>query len=115
MHSGVKPRMANLLNKSGNGHTNGNGHRAGYVQIIVSRSNPSRGRGYEIAHFVVNGRTIKSISDRDVFLPSLTKAAQWVLRRYPSATMEGGRNNHAGHLSALRFRCGIADVVMRAS
>ena len=90
---------------------NGDDHRTDYVRIVVTKSNPSRGRGFEVAHFVVNGRTTKSISERDVFLPSLTKAAQWVLQRYPSAKLERGCNDHAGHLAALCFRCGLADVV----
>jgi hypothetical protein len=97
--------------------SNGNGHAKphGYVQIIVTKGNPSRGRGYEIAHFVVRQGGVKSISDRDVFVPSLTKAAQWVWRRYPSAKLDGGRNDHTGHLAALRFRCNIGDLLSAGS
>jgi hypothetical protein len=82
---------------------------SGYGKIVVARANPSRGKGFEIAHFVIQGLKIKSISKRDVFLPTLTKAVQWVLGHYPSARMTVARNDHSGRLCALAFRCRLSD------
>lgn len=113
--NGLKPHMISSLTTPNNGHANGNGHGAAQLRIIVTKCNPSRGRGYEVAHFVTRGQKVKSLSERDVFLPSLTKAANWVLQQYPSATMERGCNDRTGHLAALCFRCGLADIALRES
>lgn len=82
---------------------------SGYGKIVVARANPSRGKGFEVAHFVIRGLKIKSLSENDVFLPTLTKAAQWVFGHYPSARMTAGRNDHRDRLCALGFRCKLAD------
>ncbi len=101
--------MISPLAHSDPGCTNGNSDRT--VRVVVTKSNPSRGSGYEVAHFIVEDRVLKSISDRDVFLPSLAEAAEWVADRYPTARLEREGNDHDGHLAALCFRCDLADVV----
>ncbi len=78
---------------------------------------PSRGRGYEVAHFIVSGRKVKSISDRDVFLPTLKKAADWVMRNYPGATLERRRNNIVidGRIGSLNRQGLVLDVSLGAN
>lgn len=83
---------------------------AKYAEIVITKGNPSRGKGYEVAHFIVRNRKIKSLSECDVFLPSLTRAAAWVLNRYPTAKLSYGRKSNDGRLAALSFRCRLADV-----
>ena len=83
----------------------------GYAKITITKGNPSRGKGYEVAHFIVSKRKITSLSERDVFLPSLTRAAQWVLNRYPSAALSYGRKARDGRLAALSFRCRLSDIL----
>lgn len=81
-----------------------------YAKILVTKGNPSRGRGYEVAHFVIISGQLKNVADRDVFLPSLTKAAHWVWKVYPSAELATGRRDHTGALAALCFRCAVSDL-----
>jgi hypothetical protein len=82
-----------------------------YGKIIVTRGNPSRGKGYEVAHFIVQNSEVKSLSERDIFLPSLTKAAEWVLRKYPGAKLSNGRKTRDGNLAALCFQCSVDDIL----
>lgn len=102
--------MVHQIASEKNGRKPGNG--AGYLRIVVSKCNPSRGEGYEVAHFIIRGQTLKSLSERDVFLPSLTEAANWVQQNHPDAILERGRNDCTGHLAALCFRCGAADTAL---
>ena len=83
---------------------------SGYAKILVTKGNPSRGSGYEVSHFIVRNREIKSLSEHDVFLPTLTAAAKWVLSNYPTATMSNGRKACDGRLAALCFQCRLSDV-----
>lgn len=86
------------------------------AEIVVTRGNPSRGRGYEIAHFCIGEKgVLRSLSERDVFVNNLTAAANWVLRQYPSAHLCHGRKNHRGKLAALRFTCSLSDLIERRS
>lgn len=88
------------------------GAAAPQAEIVVTRGNPSRGRGYEIAHFCIGEKgVLRSLSDRDVFVNNLTAAASWVLRQYPSAHLCHGRKNHRGRLAALRFTCALSDLL----
>jgi len=80
------------------------------AKILITKGNPSRGRGYEVAHFVVLSGQLKNVADRDVFFPSLTKAAHWVWRVYPTAKLATGRRDHKGALAALCFRCAPSDL-----
>lgn|GEM_PF-2350210 len=82
------------------------------ARILITKGNPSRGKGYEVSHFIVRNREIKSLSEHDVFLPSLTKAAQWVLNRYPTAKMSSGRKACDGNLAALCFQCRLSDITL---
>lgn len=82
-----------------------------YGKIIVTKGNPSRGKGYEVAHFLVQNSEVKSLSERDIFLPSLTKAAEWVMSRYPGAKLANGRKAKDGHLAALCFQCPVNDIL----
>jgi len=81
-----------------------------YAKIVITKGNPSRGRGYEVAHFVVMSGQLKNVADRDAFFPSLTKAAHWVWRVYPTAKLATGRRDHKGTLAALCFRCSASDL-----
>ncbi|MGB8352875.1 MAG: hypothetical protein WCD79_03225 [Chthoniobacteraceae bacterium] len=85
---------------------------SGYAKILVTKGNPSRGKGYEVSHFIVRNSEIKSLSEHDVFLPSLTEAAKWVLRNYPTATLAHGRKACDGHLAALCFQCLLSDIAL---
>ncbi len=81
-----------------------------HAKIVITKGNPSRGSGYEVAHFVIISGQLKNIPHRDVFLPSLTKAAHWVWRVYPTAQLATGRRDHTGALAALCFRCAVSDL-----
>ncbi len=81
------------------------------ARIVITKGNPSRGRGYEVAHFVLVAGKLRNVAERDVFLPSLTKAALWVWKVYPSAQLATGRRNHKGALAALSFRCSASDLM----
>jgi len=85
---------------------------SGYAKILVTKGNPSRGKGYEVSHFIVRRCEVKSLSEHDVFLPSLTAAARWVLSNYPTATMSNGRKACDGQLAALCFQCRLSDILV---
>ena len=84
---------------------------SGYARILITKGNPSRGKGYEVSHFIIRNSEVKSLSEHDVFLPTLTDAAKWVLVNYPTATMSNGRKACDGHLAALSFQCRLSDVL----
>ena len=73
-----------------------------YVRVIVSKASPSRSIGCEIAHFVMRDGELTCMSDHDLFLPSLSKAAKWVCEHYASARLtmvrENPRRPPCGHL-----------------
>jgi hypothetical protein len=82
-----------------------------FGQILVTKGNPSRGKGFEVSHFIRRNGSLKSVSRLDVFLPSMRKAAAWVHRRYPDATLVSRRKDHFGHLAALCFECELRDLL----
>lgn len=83
------------------------------ARVIVTRGNPSRGSGFEVAHFRVRDREIESLFDRDIFLPTLARAAAWVRQAYPSAKLKSCRRNRRGRLMALSFECRLSDIFGR--
>ena len=84
---------------------------AAFGQIVITKGNPSRGKGYEISHFIRRNGTIRSLSDLDIFLPSMRKAAAWVHRYYPDAKLITRRKDHFGRLAGLSFECSLAELV----
>ena len=80
-------------------------HDINNAVIVVTKANPSRGKGYEVAHFLQRRGGLRSIADHDVFLPTLAKAQQWILRSYPHAALISVRRGRNGKVSALRFEC----------
>lgn len=75
------------------------------LEILVTRGNPSRGRGFEIAHFLRHRDSIRSISSFDRFVRSLKEGEIWVRRRYPEAKLTVQRADRTGRLVALAFVC----------
>ena len=86
------------------------GHVA-FGQIVVTRGNPSRGKGFEVSHFIRRNGMVRSLSELDIFLPSMRKAASWVHRYYPEAKLVTRRKDHFGRLAALSFECSLRDMV----
>lgn len=82
-----------------------------FGQIVVTKGNPSRGKGFEIAHFIRRNGDVRSLSELDVFLPSLRKAAAWVHRYYPDAKLVTRRKDHFGRLAALSFECSLKELI----
>lgn len=82
-----------------------------YVRVIVSKASPTRATGYEIAHFVMRDGELTCLTEPDLFLPSINKAARWVLEHYASARLTMVRKAHDGHLAAICFECEMSDVL----
>src|SRR4051794_36584776 len=80
-------------------------------QIVVTKGNPSRGKGYEISHFIRRNGSVRSASRFDIFLPSMRKATAWVRRHHPRAKLVARRKDHFGQLAALSYVCDIRDLV----
>jgi hypothetical protein len=81
-----------------------------FGQIIVTKGNPSRGKGFEVAHFIRRNGSVRSLSELDVFLPSIPQAAAWVRRYYPNARLVTRRKNHFGRLAGLAFECDLKEM-----
>ena len=82
-----------------------------FGQIFVTKGNPSRGKGFEISHFIRRNGSIRSLSRLDVFLPSIRQAADWVQRYYPAAKLVALRDDHFGHLAGLSFECRLSELL----
>ena len=82
-----------------------------FGQIVVTKGNPSRGTGFEVAHFIRRNGTVRSLSELDIFLPTMRKAAAWVHRYYPDAKLVTRRKDHFGKLAALSFECSLRELI----
>ncbi len=77
--------------------------------VVVTKGNPSRGEGFQVAHFQQALNRLSNLSAFDRFLPTFTDAIDWVTARYPSASVRTIRKNAAGVVAAVSFQCELSD------
>lgn len=78
--------------------------------IVVTRGNPSRGAGFQVAHFQESLHRLKNLSAFDRFLPTLKEAVDWVTAHYPTASVRTIRKNAAGRVAGISFGCALSDI-----
>ncbi len=77
--------------------------------IVVTKGNPSRGSGFQVAHFQGMNR-LKNLSAFDRFLPTFGEATEWVTAHYPSACVRSIRRNATGVVAGISFYCKLDEI-----
>lgn len=78
--------------------------------IVVTKGNPSRGSGFQIAHFQELMNLPINLSAFDRFLPTFKEATAWVTSHYPSACVRSIRRNASGMVAGISFHCELHDI-----
>ncbi len=74
-------------------------------QVIVTKGNPSRGWGYEIAHFTENSGVLQNLPEKDCFMPNMQAAIRWVRNHYRCVRRIRSHKNRMGKVAAICFSC----------